>query len=367
MSAKGFPKFQDLPVELRLMIWSFCIPRCRVYEMDLARTDEHLTFPAGAERPRELWASPSGRIPIISRVCREAREVVQKSHFYLTGEEAQTDEDGVPYPPWDAWNTNKPVRLRKGFDVVHLHWHRGYDRHVYLPGAPNPWPSFQWLAKRAAAASLSAESLHPFNYDGNNKAFSPSTTIGYEEVEYFSPQVLYYVVLAIVELHMSDSEAAEAQVFGALGEEPIQLVDPRDTASVRRFRDVWRCRQSRPPSEEPDLAEFFSRATDSAGAFCERVEQWRQELEKVWMWHKCLQLSVPGDVLAEIWAEPAGPAGAPIFGFPTVPSRPIHWTRRELNRQHPWVQTQLGLMPRFEPVLMFRHCNNMCGIAGAGP
>ncbi|KAL2193837.1 hypothetical protein P885DRAFT_44425 [Corynascus similis CBS 632.67] len=354
MSAKVFPRFRDLPVELRLMIWSFCIPRRQVYEMDLARSEEHLTFPAGAEHPREFRALSSGRIPIISRVCREAREL------------AQTDEDDVPFPPWDAWNANVPVRLRKGFDIVHLHWHRGYDRHVYFSAAPNPWPSFQWLAKRAAAASLSAESLHPFNYDGNNNAFSPSTTIGYEEVEYFSPQVLYYVVLAIVELHMSDSEAAEAQVFGALGEEPIQLVDPRDTASVRRFRDVWRCRQSRSLSEEPDLAEFFSRAIDSAGAFCERVEQWRQELEKVWMWHKCLQLSVPSDVRAEIWGVPAGQAEVPIFGYPTFPPRPIDWTRRELNRQHPWVQTQLGLMPRFEPALMFRHCNRTCGMPGAG-
>ncbi|KAL2168023.1 hypothetical protein VTG60DRAFT_558 [Thermothelomyces hinnuleus] len=114
-------------------------------------------------------------------------------------------------------------------------------------------------------------SVHPFSHDGDKNAVSRPTTIGHEHVKYFSPQVLYYVVLAIVEIHMSDSEAAQAGVFGVLGEEPIQPVDLRDTATVRGFRDVWRYRRS--PSEEPDVADFFFRAVDSAEAYCARVEQ----------------------------------------------------------------------------------------------
>ncbi|RYO99859.1 hypothetical protein DL764_006690 [Monosporascus ibericus] len=311
MSTNDFPRFRDLPTELRLKVWSFCIPGRRVYEMDAPLSDNHVTFPAGADRPRELWSSPSGRIPVISRVCREAREAVLKCHLYMTGEEAQTDEDGASYPRWSTWNVNLPVRLRKGFDVVHLHWHRSYDHHVWLPAAPNPLPSFRWLANQAAAASVSTELLHPFDRDQDN-IFFPITTIGHKEVKCFSPHVLYYVVLAIVEIHMSDYEAAQAQVFGALGEEPIKLVDPRDTATVVRFRDAWRCH--RLPSEEPDLAEFFSRTTDSAEAYYASVEQWCQDLEKVWMWHKCIELSVRDDARAEIWPDPNRPTGGAPMG-----------------------------------------------------
>jgi hypothetical protein len=328
--------------------------------MDTPLSDNHNTFLAGVDPDSsyELWSSPSGRTPVISHVCREAREVVLKGHIYLTGEETQTDDDGLSYPPWTTWNANLPVRLRKGFDVVHLHWHKDYDHHVYLPAAPDPLPSFQWLANQAAAASVSAELLHCFERDRDNSPF-PMTTINHKQVKYFSPHLLYYVVLAIVEIHMSDHEAAQAHVFGALGEEPIQLVDPRDTAAVARFRDAWRCH--RMPSEEPDLADFFSRAIDSAEAYCASVEQWRQELEKVWIWHKCSE--VGNDARAEIWPDPNRPTGAAFtFPFPTLPFRPVDWSRRELNREHPWVQTQLGLMPRFEPALMFRHCNRMCGL-----
>ena len=50
------------------------------------------------------------------------------------------------------------------------------------------------------------------------------------------------MVLAIVPIHMSENmsekDAAQAGVFGALGEQPIRLVDPRDTTTVAKFRDA---------------------------------------------------------------------------------------------------------------------------------
>ncbi len=291
--------------------------------------------------------------PVISHVCREARELVLKRHVYMSGQEGQLDDDGVPCPEWNAWNETLPLRLRKGFDMVHLHWNRSYDRLIYLPAPPNPLPYFQWLANQAAAASISAELLHPFDGGLGN------STIDLEDVKYFRPHNLYYVVLAIVEIHLTDHEAAHAGVFGRLGEEPIQLVDPRDTATVARFRDVWRCHHL--PSEEPDIAELFSRAVDSAEAYRARVEQWRQELEKVWMWRKCRELGVRGETLAEIWPDPNRPTGGPfIFPFPF--SFRIDWARQVRDREHPWVRAQLALMPRFEPALMFGHCSRMCAV-----
>ncbi|KAK4124796.1 hypothetical protein N657DRAFT_554909, partial [Parathielavia appendiculata] len=363
MSANRFPKFPDLPAELRRMICSFCIPGRRVYEMHTAMLEHHDNVLGGSayegDNGSTLWWSWSGRFPVISHVCREGRELVLESHVYITAEAGKLDDDGVPCPEWETWNECLPVRLRKGFDVVHLHWTREYYYPIYLPGPPNPLLYFQWLANQAAAASVSAELLHAFDSGTTSSRITP------EEVKYFSPYKLYYVVLTIVEIHMTYYEAAHAGVFGRLGEEPIQLVDPRDTTAVARLRDVWR--RHRLPSEEPEHAEFFSRAVDSAEAYCARIEQWRQELETVWIWYKCQELRVPNETLSEIWPDPNRPAGHPVhlaFAFPFrrpgAPTSSALYNRRGPNKEHPWVQAQLALMPRFEPALMFRHCARMC-------
>lgn len=74
MAACDFPRFRDLPTELRLQIWSYCVPGPRVVEMDFPFSDQHLTLPDGGSH-RELWSSPAGSAPLLSRVCREARSV----------------------------------------------------------------------------------------------------------------------------------------------------------------------------------------------------------------------------------------------------------------------------------------------------
>lgn len=348
------------------MIWSFCVPGRRVYEMSELSSDNHNTFPTRAHLPHSLASPPAGVFPVISHVCREARQTVLKSHIYLTGEDIQTDENGVHYPKWTARNANLPLRLRKGFDVVHLSWHRGYDRHDWLPAAPDPRQSFRWLANQAAAASVSAELLHPFNWEPSDRNWSGGRTmIGNEADDYFSPHVRYYVVLAVVEIHMSDYEAAHAHVFGTLGEEPIQLADPRDTTVIAKFRDAWR--NYRLPPEEPDVAQFFAYTVDSAKAFAASVEKWLQELENVWLWHRCKKLDVGHNSWTKIWPEQNWPLTSPPEPHLLPPPSLLQgndWANMNLNREHPWVQTQLELMPRFVPALMFRHCNRMCGLPG---
>ena len=331
------------------MIWSFCVPGPRVFEMEIPQWESHSVFPARSSgRGCDSFISPVGRIPVISHVCREAREVALKGHGYVmidVDDKTQTDEDGAPYPPWTPWHAIFPIRFRRDVDIVHLHWHRAYDWHEYLSVPKYPLPSFQWLANQAGAASVNAELLYPFRPDREDPDIR--TTIKNADFRYFSPHVLYYVVLAIVQIHMSEKEAAQTGVFGALGEEPIRLVDPRDTATVTKFRDAWRGRQS-PAGEEHDVAELFSRAIDAADKYCARVERWRQGLEKAWLWRKCDELGVLENTRAEIWPTKARSRWN------------VDWTRRELNREHSWVQKQLALMPRFEPALMFRHCNGGC-------
>ena len=379
MAARDFPRFGDLPTELRLQIWSHCIPGPRVVEMDYPLSDQHLILPAGreqwsdqhptlpAESYRELWSSPVGWAPLVSRVCHEARSVALNHVQYVTNYTGERDEDGTPCPPYESdWGVDAPVRLRKGFDVVHLNWHHGYDRWDLLNDPQQPWETFQWLVNQAAAASVTADLLLPFDPNERQNPHTTFTGFSDEEMRYFSPHRLYYAVLVIVEIHISAEEAAEAGVFGVLGEQPIRLVDPADTATIANFRDVWSRHQSgSPPDKELDVAEFFSTAIDGTEGFCARVEQWRRNLDKVWVWYKCREgLDIPREEFFPNWGQAWEEEDSDGNDVDPPEGWLINWNHQELIREHPWVQTQLALMPRFEPALMFRHCVGWCGRHG---
>ncbi len=47
MAAREFPRFPELPTELRLLIWSHCVPGPQVFEMDIPLSDNHLSLPVG--------------------------------------------------------------------------------------------------------------------------------------------------------------------------------------------------------------------------------------------------------------------------------------------------------------------------------
>jgi len=336
--------------------------------MDYPLSIHHPTRPAAP--PRELWSRPPSQPPpLVSRVCREARYVaLNRRHQYVTNDLGQTDEDGTPCPPYQSdWGLEAPVRFRKGFDIVHLNWHKDYAYYdVDTDTLPEfPWETFQWLANQAAAASVTAGLLLPFEPRPTSRWYpSSTTTFSPEEIKYFNPHRIYYVVLAMVEIHISAEEAYRAGVFGLLGEEPIQLVDPRDAVTIAKFQDVWTRHQAGSPSdEELDVADFFSAAADAPDAWCARVQQWRQNLDKAWLRAKSHDLRLPGAIFYEIWPNwEAASEDEEDGDYTQIPHGwSCRWDRRELIREHPWVQTQLALMPRFEPVIMFRHCVGFCG------
>lgn len=336
-------------MEIRLQIWSLCVPGPRVYEMGIvARQEDHNTFPYQVS----LYPERTGTPPVISYVCSEARQTVLRAQHYAT------DKDST-----------LPIPLRRGIDIVHLNWHSGYDNHDYLPDIPNPLPSFQRLVSHAGVGSVSAELLHAFNFAPWGQVHSGPGSIAYEADSYFRTfcsNRRYHVVLAMVEIHLSNHDAAaRTHVFGALGEQPCRLVDPGDTATLVKFRDAWRICQ---PSVEPELDQFFSTVIESAEEFATSVKEWLRQLEMVWVWHRCKVENVAQKDRMEIWPgqdwhfDPTSsiefPLGhpPPLIRYGTNP-----WATRSLNREHPWVQEQIQKRPLFTPALMFRHCNAMCG------
>jgi hypothetical protein len=107
-----------------------------------------------------------------------------------------------------GWPGDVPaIRLRKGFDILHLNWHYGYERVDMAHSPQYPWATFQWLVNQAAvpSVSLSADLLLPFDHKQRNSYFTKPAFIN--DIG-FSRDLLYHVVLTIVEIHISAKEAA---------------------------------------------------------------------------------------------------------------------------------------------------------------
>jgi hypothetical protein len=91
------------------------------------------------------------------------------------------------------------------------------------------------------------------------------------------------------------------------------------------------------------------------------------------LWHQDIDVGVPAlETRMEVWPNLGDDWEEDIWDAETwgevdsdgndvePPYWCVNWNRRNFNRKHPWVQTQLPLMPRFEPVIMFRHCVGWC-------
>ncbi|KAK8136754.1 hypothetical protein PG984_004694 [Apiospora sp. TS-2023a] len=349
MSASNFIKFPDLPTEMRLEIWSLCLPGRRVVEINMPLS---MCLSTSTLEPATVR---SNRLPVISRVCRESREVVFKSAFFVGGQGGPPGLPRVSHPGELTPYCNHRLWMRRGIDVVHLNWHPDEEMSSAWDCDIDLLEAFRCFAQQASAASISAELLHAF---GDHELDGAARCNG--------PQILClcfpcFVVLSRVKIHISDLEAAHSGVFGILGEEPIQLVDPRDTNTIRKFRKAWRSSSCRQLLDEPEVDHFFTSAVDEADIYCASIEQWRAEAEKSWMILRTIRGRLDCPRSDEVWVGQERPHSQRP---PGTLQRSTDLRARQLNKENAWVQELLASMPRFDPVIMFRHCNQMCGLPG---
>ena len=201
-----FLRFPDLPAELRVMIWSYCLPH-RVVELDLS--PQALLDPVSCGL---LWTSTlNGLPPLISRVCRESRAVALQSRPKIS----ETDDPAAPL--WKSgsriWQPIDPLR-----DIFHLNWE---------PGWPTFHPresSFFYLAWHAARVARGGSFML------NNLRF-----IEEHEKDALKKMPSWIVVVRTIVIHASYRYAASTGLFGLLGDAPVQLVYVSEQDKVRAF------------------------------------------------------------------------------------------------------------------------------------
>lgn len=267
----SFHSFTKLPQGLRDEIWRQCLPR-RVVEIDMPDDSfilnedfefEFETLKVGGVPTPEFTGCHmqqttmiNNRPPIISRVCRESRNVALKTGAMLD----------ITHMPWAHGGADLIDRIRKQWvhhgrhAVVHLHYNTRSDG---LNGRVKAQGNLVSLLRNAlvqgGTGSVSKDFLTTHHPDGWKE-----TMDSLEEMR----RVM--VCRRVVCIHVDAEPAMQSGLFGRLGEERVVMVDALDEDRISRFRDLWNEHGSVPDVITDD---FFCAARSG--------QEWQSDLDQI--------------------------------------------------------------------------------------
>jgi len=183
----------------------------------------------------------NSRRPIITRVCRESRAIALEG----TGSVTEGYARGYKY---DFAENRINGWVSEATDIVHLNWTEGWEPLEARWYTESPIPFFAWLAPQFVAASILDEIVHPFGSRLRTDDNKSDYISNLEEDGYGPPLPIldelplckdYFVVIERVKLHLTFEKILESGLFGRLGEECIQLVDPFDQDKIYKYFELW--------------------------------------------------------------------------------------------------------------------------------
>lgn len=313
-----FHPFSRLPTEIRYAIWELCLPSRRFVEAEfLPRLDElssqgffgHHSH-MGLTNVNKLFS----RAPVLSRVCRDSRQVA------------------VSKAGWLGINNNTTLFLPT--DIRYMSW-----------GEPFRIPHFVTTTltaiDRGVTTSLAADSFYPFRIpfkEDRPRVYGGvlrDACVAFKIFELLGDRKEHVVTLASAHLHLAREDVVSSGLFGHLGDESIALVDATDEEKLRRLHRLS-------PNLVPETIWSFpyhpsrTRWRD----FPADVRKWCYGLKSYWIAYKASGLPVA----EEIWREPTREEREEFN-----PQSP----RFFFDEHHPFVKKVLENMPLLKPTIMF--------------
>lgn len=357
-----FPRFPDLPPEIRQIIWKLCLPR-RVVQQCAPGYEEMLLD----DYPQLCLARSTTRLnsnpPAVAAVCREAAQV------------AHDFGRKIPGAP-DSWLDSMAwVQPRR--DLV-VHWN-----HPGFTGSDDP-PSAEGLFLQCddlqMPPSLMSEYLEVFLAKetaalGYNAPYTPSIRIPLaadkiwdcrnpichivEILKYqrFQNRTLFMPPFSL-SLHIPLQTAFDSDLFGLLGDEPVQAVDIQDLPRLRRYADLFRAYCDL--EEQRQLGDVFDHMLDTS-FFLNRVEVWKEAVDWLllaYLWYYEVKgplqaggttVTMNSQKLYSVWL-PAYRPGQTVFRM----------GEHRIDEAHPWTIEAKRITWRIQPQVMFRWCINNC-------
>lgn len=346
--AKSFTYFPQLPVELRRMIWEFCIPR-RVVELEipiksiLSETNCDLS-----------WTNRQISVPpLIRQVCRESRKVALENGGPLQ-DYSESVQVNFNWKATDAWFSPK-------YDIVAWYWRPEQQTDYELEVVGDPLSYFVHYAMQAQGALILAHHIYPFLYLNPSEDGPPPL----EEVDLTQLSRLKSIMVCvkILGIHATAEEARESNLWGVTGEEMIQIVDATDANTIQKFSTSFNAK------DREAKINFDLMAQDE---YRQQLASWKRELTTWWIsqhWMVAFQrrfedISAPSTIWIDNFSR--------VRGVPMNMLHPIAFWAPEVfpfsfdmvnfveNKDHPWVAHILKGMPNFRPVIMFRLCHLDC-------
>lgn len=266
-----FHRFPDLPVELREMIWTLCLPHPRTCEIDVP--SEAAVFdlcPYDDPSPCHLWHTTSinRSPPLISRVCQEARKVAcrhgQLATFWPETNSYHPDNKFKPYIP----RMNRTLWHDIHLDSVHMSWVPLLDsininhasdypldlligRVTQLTHQRSVLSSFWGLGRRSSEPNSVDEAPMVLRVDdlATRWPMSPKSA---RELAALKNVSEWLVVMRTIVVHCDARFAAHTGLFGRGGDARVQVVDVREHGLIEMlFRFAEQCEKNIPEIKVP--------------------------------------------------------------------------------------------------------------------
>ncbi|KAJ5355173.1 uncharacterized protein N7496_012385 [Penicillium cataractarum] len=339
-----FHLFSRLPAELRIKIWEFCLPN-RVVELN------HPQWVAQKDKCTGTWTSKRNTLPpAISQVSHEARVVATRAAV----RERQIDPQRQIRRTFGFW-------FQRNRDIVMMYQKDESGTTIRYNDYPFSVKGMEWLQEKALDTAIYSTMINPWG--------SRAGTLTADPGMHHAPITGWYDPLIIVEtipIHAKEADVRAAGVFGAMADEPIQLVDPADATLLERYR--WLC-MDRPGTQTESVIRFFNNFTGGR----QQVDNLRQHLDwwvkqgkgrELWRkWKAAKDEGFAGIEYPEsIWKTRTGAE------FPTLnegvltmwsPDGCVNLNLFSPNEDHPWVKEKLA-GASFTPRIMFRWCGAEC-------
>lgn len=332
-----FHLFPQLPLELRWLIWKECLPKERVFGI-IWPCDYAGPSPNRCQKP--FWSRVANKIPpVITGVCRESRAVALEVGRFV-------HEIGGYKLPTPAWAIPK-AGITVDYCFLTSSWLLGKG------GGEDP-------IVRAIIVDQDA--------NGRYSDFGRWAKLYREKPpDAYLPRTIF-ICRWIIFLHISLEEMVDSQLFGRLGEEVIQLVDPMDFEKLNRFKTL--AVNSGP--QLPYTRDFFKLMDTDTTHFKEQLAEDLEQTRQCFFWHMWLAAHANGfqGVLdpEDIWIGPRSRkdgsrldmlAPGTYYDDLSDQEEPEEYVP---NVKHPWVQEVLGMMPDFSLRVMFRPCPYQCWV-----
>lgn len=363
--AQNFPQFTRLPREIRERIWYFCLPRHVVPLSNplwapawfVDRNAVQQCWPTRASNELEACAPP-----FIATVCSEAREVafrwggVERADSVSLGQAwVQRTLDTVLY----GWlMSDSDCKFRRGIDcsAEFFEAHR-----LHHPSAPiallaSLFCNFTAEEGPDLGVDLCAQDNDTTTYllDNGRK------TLQSGENESFSGAIDADVVVETIYIHAKQSDILSSGLFGAIADEPSQLVDCDDDVTIAKYRALF---NMDPKSKERDhLVKMFD--TVQSHEFLYRVDRWHATVQWRLLMRKWL-FDQECDTNSVIYGNPNQVFDESTSDIPvieTIDTNLGHDRPRQFNASHPWVLREVALLPKIRPKIWFAYCTRNCPI-----